>query len=210
MAYKMTFSTLEDDVRRYLERGFTEASDPVVYEQIPRLITLAERRIARDLKIQGFLRPVQTTLLVGNAIYDKPDRWRDTVSMSVNNQPLLPRSYEYLRTYWPNPASTGTPLYYADYDYSHWIIAPTPSAASTLEILYYEMPQLLDEDNQTNWLTDYAPSLLLYAALLEATPFLKKDERIPVWQSMYENAAKSLNAEDLAKITDRNTSRTDV
>ena len=48
MATTMTFETLKEDVRRYLERGASYASDPVVYEQIPRLINLAERRITVD------------------------------------------------------------------------------------------------------------------------------------------------------------------
>ena len=55
MAYAMTFASLQVDLRRYLERGFTLADDPYVYEQLPRLINMAERRIARDLKIQGFI-----------------------------------------------------------------------------------------------------------------------------------------------------------
>ena len=48
MGYSMTYDSLLDDVRRYLERGFTEESDKIVYEQLPRLITLGERRIARE------------------------------------------------------------------------------------------------------------------------------------------------------------------
>jgi hypothetical protein len=63
MAYAMTFASLQVDLRRYLERGFTLADDPYVYEQLPRLINMAERRIARDLKIQGF-RLVRMTLCV--------------------------------------------------------------------------------------------------------------------------------------------------
>jgi hypothetical protein len=51
MATTTTFTTLKEDIRRYLERGFTLASDAIVYEQIPRLINLAERRIARELKV---------------------------------------------------------------------------------------------------------------------------------------------------------------
>ena len=51
MPQAMTFNGLRDDVRNYLERGASIATDPIVYEQIPKLINLAERRIARDLKI---------------------------------------------------------------------------------------------------------------------------------------------------------------
>lgn len=214
MATTMTFTTLKQDVQRYLERGNTLASDPIVFEQIPRLINLAERRIARELKIEGFINVVTGTLSSGQSVYPKPDRWRDTVSMSIgtgagNNtrKVLFSRVYEYLRSYWPNALETDTPLFYSDYDYSHWLLAPTPNADYPFEILYYELPPLLDESVQTNWITEYAPQLLLYGTLVEATPFLKNDERIPVWQSMYDRAAAMLNGEDLAKILDRSAVR---
>lgn len=206
----MTYSSLLEDLRRYLERGFTAESDQIVYEQLPRLITLGERRISRELKIQGFIRAVTTPLQIGVATYRKPDRWRDTVSMTVNGQPIFARSYEYCRSYWPDEAQTAAPQFYADYDYNHWLITPTPIAASTLEVMYYEQPRFLGDDFQTNWLTEYAPDLLLYATLLEAAPFLKKDERIQTWQQMYDRAAQALNGEDLKKIMDRSAQRTEA
>jgi hypothetical protein len=206
----MTYSSLLEDVRRYLERGFTAESDQIVYEQLPRLVTLGERRIARELKITGFITAVTTPLQVGVAVYMKPDRWRDTVSMSVDNKPIFTRSYEYCRSYWPDEAATGAPQFYADYDYQHWLITPTPEAASVLEIVYYEQPPFLGESFQTNWLTEYAPDVLLYATLLEATPFLKNDERIQTWQAMYDRAAQALNGEDLKRILDRTAQRSEA
>lgn len=207
MSYTMSFNSLQEDLRRYLERGFTAESDPILFEQLPRLINMAERRIARELKIQGFIQAVNTTLVAGVSVYQKPDRWRDTISMRANGVTLFTRAYEYIRSYWPDEAQTGIPAYYADYDYSHWLVAPTPAANAELEVLYYEMPRLLDDENQTNWLTEYAPNLLLYGALLEATPFLKNDERIAVWQSNYDRAAQVLNGEDMQKIMDRSAAR---
>jgi hypothetical protein len=207
MSYTMTYSSLLVDLRRYLERGFTVESDAIVYEQLPRLITLGERRIARELKIEGFIQPVTTVLQPGVAVYMKPDRWRGTISMMADNVAIFARSYEYIRSYWPDEAQTGTPGYYADYDYQHWLIAPTPATAQTLEIIYYQQPAFLGDDFQTNWLTQYAPDLLLYAALLEATPFLKSDERIQVWQALYDRASSAINNEDLKRIMDRTANR---
>ena len=157
MSYTMTYDSLLVDIRRYLERGLTQASDQIVFDQLPRLITLAERRIARELKIEGFIRAITTPLSIGVSTYLKPDRWRDTISMTVNGTPIQTRSYEYLRNYWPDEAQTASPQFYADYDYANWLIAPTPNAASTLEILYYEQPALLGDTLQSNWLTEYAP-----------------------------------------------------
>jgi hypothetical protein len=210
MAYSMTYDSLLTDLRRYLERGFTVESDQIVYEQLPRLITLGERRIARELKVEGFIRAVQTPLQVGVAVYRKPDRWRDTVSMTVDGSPIYARSYEYCRNYWPDESDKDAPEFYADYDYQHWLITPTPAAAQTLEILYYEQPRFLGDDFQTNWLTEYAPDLLLYATLLEATPFLKSDERVQLWQAMYDRAAQALSGEDLKRIMDRSANRSEA
>lgn len=214
MADVMTFTSLQADLASYLEQSTDAAQAPVFVEQLPKFINRAERRIARELKIQGFIEVVTTTLTVGQSVYDKPDRWRDTVSMNVgtgaahnNRSPLFTRSYEFVRAYWPNESETGTPELYCDYDDAHWLIAPTPDAAYPLEALYYALPSLLDESNQTNWLTEYAPRLLLYASLLEATPFLKDDDRIPVWKTEYDREAAMLNGEDLAKILDRDSVR---
>lgn len=206
----MTYSSLLEDLRRYLERGFTEQSDPIVFEQLPRLVALAERRIATELKLQGFIRAVNVTLPAGIAVIQKPDRWRDTISITADGKPVLTRSYDYLRNYWPDESATGTVEFYADYDYQHWLFAGTPAADTALEILYYELAQPIDDSNQQSWLTNYAPNLLLYACLLEATPFLKNDERIQTWQAMYDRAAQSISGQDLQKIIDRTAVRTDA
>jgi hypothetical protein len=212
MPASMTFTSLQSDIRNYLERG--GITDPIVYEQIPRLITLAERRIARELKIQGFQRVVNTTLQTGVAVYPKPDRWRDTISINIgtgngNNThtAVFARSYEYIRQYWPNETQTDQPEFYADYNYNFWIFGPTPDANYPMEVLYYELPPLLDDTNQTNWLSEYAPNLLLYGSLVEATPFVKDDQRVQLWQSYYDRALAALNGEDLQKIVDRSVNR---
>lgn len=210
MATAMTYSSLLNDLRNYLERGATLATDPSVYIQLPSLIGLAERRLARELKIQGTVTVVSSTMTTGEATYPKPDRWRETVSIRVGTgagynvtQEVYPRAYEYMRQYWPNQTLTGTPRFYADYDYSHWFFAPTPNAPFPYELIYYELPPLLGDDVQTNWFTEYAPNALLYASLMEAAPFLKNEEIIPIWQGFYDRAVAALNGEDIRQIADR-------
>jgi hypothetical protein len=213
----MTFTELQSDVRNYLERGYSAAVDPIVFEQIPRLITLAERRISRELKIQGFIVATTSAMQAGVSVYPKPDRWRETISINFgtgatnnNRTPMFPRSYEYIRNYWPDETQTGVPKFYADYNYSNWLFASTPDAAYPFEVLYYQLPPLLSDVNQTNWLTEYAPQLILYGALLEATPFLKNDERIATWKNFYDEAKAALNQEDMKRIVDRSSVRTEA
>ena len=74
-------------------------------------------------------------------------------------------------------------------------------------MVYYEEPALLDETNNTNWITQYAPNLLLYSALLECSPFIKNDARMATWQGLYDRAAAVLNSESKAAVLDRSSTR---
>lgn len=217
MAESMTFTSLKEDMRRYLERG--NSGDTEVFEQIPRLITLAERSLARAIKVQGFIVPYIQTLQTGVSVYAKPARWRETISMNYgtdatgaaagnNRKQLYPRALEYCRVYWPNSDERDVPEFFADYDYDHWLIVPTPVAAFNWEVVTYSIPPLLGDDNQTNWLTDYASNALLYRCLLEAAPFLKNDERLQVWQGLYGSELGILDTEDLQNIANRASVRT--
>lgn len=214
MSTTMTFETLQADIRRYLERGGSLASDPTVTEQLPSLINLAEQRIATELKIQGFINVVASFMVAGQSVYQKPDRWKSTVSINVGlgagftqRSPVFPRSYEYVRAYWPNESETGTPEVYADYNATHWIFAGTPSEAYPFEVLYYELLPLLSDSVQSNWATDNAPRLLLYAALLETALFIKNVDGVATWQGMYDREAAMVNGEDISKIFDRAAAR---
>lgn len=198
----MTYSSLVADISSYLER-----TDQATLEKIPTFIMLAEQVIAAEIKFLGNLTPMQSTLVANEAVIAKPARWHKTVSMNVTvggiRQPVFLRKYEYLREYWPNPTQTDAPRYYADYDYTHWLIAPTPDDDYAFEVLYYERIQPLDSSNQVNWFTIYAPQALLYGSLLQAMPFLKVDERMPMWQAQYDKVMAVLKAEDIQRMGDR-------
>ncbi len=198
----MTYDSLAADIATYLER-----TDTATIQKIPTFIMLAEQIIASQIKFLGNLTVQTSQMVAGNPVVDKPARWRKTVSMNITvdgkRQPVLLRRYEYLREYWPDPTSTDVPKFYTDYDYTHWMVAPTPDVAYNFEVLYYERVQPLDSSNQTNWFTQYAPQALLYGSLLQAMPFLKNDSRVQLWQAMYKQAMDVLTAEDKLRVADR-------
>jgi hypothetical protein len=205
----MTYDSLVSDIQQYLER-----TDAQTIAQIPRFIMLAEQVIASQIKFLGNLTVNTSTMVIGDAVIDKPARWHKTVSMNVTassvRNPVLLRKYEYLREYAPNPSVTGLPKFYCDYDYTHWLVAPTPAAAYVFEVLYYERVQPLDSTNQTNWFTIYAPQALLYGSLLQAMPYLKNDERMGMWQQQYDLIINTLKTEDVQRIADRQANVLDV
>lgn len=198
----MTYDSLVENIQSYLER-----SDAATLEKIPLFIMLAEQVIAAQIKFLGNLTVSESNMVASTAIIDKPARWHKTVSMNITidgeRHPVLLRKYEYLREYWPDAINTGVPKFYADYDYTHWLVAPTPDTDYSFEVLYYERIQPLDSANQTNWFTIYAPQALLYGSLLQAMPFLKNDERMPMWQAQYDAIMQTLKTEDVQRVGDR-------
>jgi hypothetical protein len=205
----MTYDSLVENIQSYLNR-----TDTATLEKIPLFIMLAEQIIASQIKFLGNLTVNTSTMVANVGILDKPARWHKTVSMNVTvageRQPVLLRKYEYLREYWPDGTLTGVPAYYGDYDYTHWLVVPTPALAYSFEVLYYERIQPLDSTNQTNWFTTYAPQALLYGSLLQSMPFLKNDERMPMWQSNYDQIMQTLKQEDVQRIADRQASVLDT
>jgi hypothetical protein len=198
----MTYDSLVENIQSYLER-----SDTATLEKIPLFIMLAEQVIASQIKFLGNLTVNSSAMVATQSIIDKPARWHKTVSMNITvagkRSPVLLRKYEYLREYWPNASSTSVPKFYCDYDYTHWLVAPTPASAYSFEVLYYERVQPLDSSNQTNWFTIYAPQALLYGSLLQAMPFLKNDERMGMWQQQYDLIIQTLKVEDQSRVGDR-------
>lgn len=199
----MTYDSLVADVITYSERN-----DAGFIAQIPRLIMMTEQNIASQIKTLMQLVVVNTTLTPGDAVLEKPVRWRKTISMKVNGAPIVQRSMDYITQY-QSESDNGLPLYYAEYDYDHWALAPVPDSNYPVEIIYYSRIQPLDQQNQENLLTREAPQALLYGTLLQAQGYLKSLDKIPVWKSYYDDAISALTGEDAKRKTDRNTNRQD-
>ena len=198
-AYVMNYDNLVADVITYMERD-----DPGFIAQIPSLIGLAEAAIAAELKTLLQLTVVETTLAENQVILQKPARWRKTVSLKVNGAPIVMRSQDYVAMY-QSESTPGTPKFYAEYDYNNWAIAPAPSAAASVEIIYYSEIQRLDSTNQTNLFTRECPQAMLFGTLLQAQGYLKALDKLPVWKSYYTDALTALKKEDNSRKIDRNT-----
>jgi hypothetical protein len=199
-AYVMTYDNLVEDIIKYSERDDTGFVD-----QIPMLIGLAEQAIAAEVKTLWELNVVTTTLTVGNGTLSKPARWRKTVSMKINGEPVTHRSQDYVAQVQAEFANA-QPLYYADYDYDHWALGPKPDDDYTVEIIYYSRIQPLDSSNQENLITREAPQALLFGTLLQAQGYLKSPDKLQIWSGMYDKAMAALKAENASRNVDRNTS----
>jgi hypothetical protein len=213
MATNLTYQTLFDDIAAYFDRGGS-STDTKAYEQIPRLINQAERIIATDAQLQGYERTLSRTLTNGVSVYAKPDRWKETISVTIaisgSRRVLSCRAYEYCRAFWPDESQTGVPLFYAEHGPTHWLVSPTPAATYGAEIKVYQMPALLDATNSTNWLTEEAPQLLLNCSLREVAAFLKNESAYALFDGRYKEALGSFMGRDMKKMMDRAAERDGV
>lgn len=214
----MTYSSLVQDLRQYAER----LGDTTLNEQIPRFIMLAENRVAQEVKVLPAINFVTSNLQSGTAVYQKPGRLRDYEFFNISTGAagfettapfnrrvnLLKRTYDFCREFWPDTTQTGVPQFYADYGMANMIVVPTPNAAYPFEIGYYERAEPLSDSNQTNWMTIYAPNLLLYASMWEMQLFLKNFEMAAQWQELYNRSARALANEDVLQTTDAQSSQT--
>jgi hypothetical protein len=218
----MTYTTLIAQIQRYANRD-----DEQFNRVIPDFINMAQDRINREAKDIGFQNTVYGTFIVGNPILDKPYNWNKTISLQYGTDlsavdswnPLWLRTYEFCRAYWPDATvinQSNPPQFYSDssqpvnFDinnpegpYDSFFISPTPDKAYAYELVYLMRPDYITLQNQENWLTQRAPDVLFYACMVEATPFLKVDERTPVWESMYNRALQSTNLQTKERYTDR-------
>lgn len=204
MPFVLTYNNLVTTVGDYLERDDLQAS-------IPTFIMLAETKVARILKAQLATITVTSNLLEHNRLVTKPERWIEILSFSIQTDTgmvvLKKRSRETIQTMYPVLTDYAAPIYYSEWEQNYLYVGPTPDQSYPFEILMYEQPIFLDENNQTNYLTEIAPDLLLYSTLLEAEGYLKNDERLGVWKAARDEILDQFGVLDMRRQNDRQQDR---
>ena len=185
-----TYSDLKTTVANYLAR--TDLTT-----QIPDFIRFAELRLRRELRIRQMLKSVTTTTTGGDPTVALPSDFLEARDFFVSTNPIQPLTYSSPAIFSRNTRSTqsGKPLDYTILA-SEFKLAPTPDSNYTLEMLYYAAPVYMDDSNSSNAFMANAPDALLYAALLEAEPYLMNDARINTWGSLYDRAISTLIKSD--------------
>ena len=185
-----TYLDLKTAIANYLAR--TDLTD-----QIPDFIRFAEIRLRRELRIRQMWKTVTTSTTGGDSTVELPTDFLEVRDFVVDTNPIQPLTYSSPSTFSRNSHRTesGKPI-----DYTimalEFELAPTPDSNYTLELLYYAAPTYLSDSNTSNVFMANAPDALLYAALLEAEPYIMNDARIQTWGSMYNRAIETLNISD--------------
>lgn len=184
MAVITSYSTLLTEVANWLARSNLTAD-------IPGFIQNWEERFYRNPKNYGNWMVSSLSVSFSSTATVPADliTLRIAYLNGKSNRPLVPSSLEQVLMSYPR-TSSGPPKWIAR-DGANFVFGPAPDGTYTLNGSYYAKPDLLRDyasDAAAHYLVVNAPDLLLYGALLEASPFIGEDTRIPLWASMYQTA----------------------
>ena len=170
-----TLATLKTAIQDY-----TENTETTFVNNLPLFIRAAEERILKSVQLSFFRKNVTANFSASDQFLAIPSDFLAPLSLSFtdssSNKNFLDfKDVNFLQEFTPNAATTGTPRYYAVFDVSNFIIAPTPASALAVELHYYYRPGSLTTggDSGTTWLSENAELALLYGSLYEAYTFMK-------------------------------------
>lgn len=162
---------------------------------IPNFIQNGENKLYRRLRLRAMEETLSGTISSGTLAV--PSDYRELKFANITTSPYVSlerKTAEWIYATYPVRSGAEIPKYIGRQG-DTFIFGPYPGDY-TISGIYYKRLTALSASNTTNWFTTYAPELLLYAALLEAQPFLMNDKRIPVWQSALADAIATVEEEE--------------
>jgi len=185
----MNYSTLKSSIADFLLRQDLTAV-------IPTFIELAETALNRSIRHRRMI--ARATNNFDEHFLELPDDFLEAKNVQINSDPVGTLKYvtlehaDLLRS--NRYRSPGQPQYYTIVG-NTLESTPIPDGDYQVELTYYTKLPVLTDLQPSNWLIATHPDLYLYGALLHSAPYLKNDERVPVWDGLYQRTVRDVNAD---------------
>jgi hypothetical protein len=187
----MNYTQLKSNIADFLNRSDLTAV-------IPTFIELAESQMERPLRVRQMI--ARATASVDTQYSAVPADFLEAKTFKItSSNPIQP--IEFLTPEQMDDrdqlfaGAPGMPKYFTIIG-NQIRVAPTPDATYTAELMYYAKLPKLSDSVTTNWLLASSPDAYLYGSLMQAAPYLKDDERVAVWGSLYNTAIESIKFAD--------------
>jgi len=189
----VNYTQLKANIENFLEDDSTE-----LQASVDEIIAQAEDMIFQRLpNLPCFRNTTSANLVAGTNDYVVASA-RMIRQVSVISSNILSyldhRVDSYLRDYWPNLTTQGTPKFYstksANTSGTTITIAPTPNAADTYQVDFIAPETGLSSNNANTWVGDNAENVLLSACLYEASAFLKAGETLTLYKTQFDEAVQ--------------------
>ena len=184
-----SYDNLKTNIADYLAR-----SD--LTEKIPMFISLAEKRLQRDLRLRQTLQQSTYTMDSGYNV-PTPSDFLELKDIHLDGNPVINLTFKTVSQFYrlANSSGNGQPINYTLVS-DNFVLAPRPTGSSTVNMTYYKIPRPLSDTNPSNEYLEVCPDLILYAALVESAPFLMDDARLVTWEQLYTRGLTSITKSD--------------
>ena len=182
------YASLQFNVADFLNR--TDLTDA-----IPTFIQLAEAEMKRVVKTKHTNR---SEIIVGSgaSVINLPPNTTQVKSLYVtapvqSGGPIVPTSPEKVYQHRSANQTAGRPVYAAIIDLEA-LISPLTDQEYTVEAVVEGPFVPLSDSNPTNWILDDYQDVYLYGSLVASAPYLKNDERVPMWSTLFTKGLQQL------------------
>ena len=206
MAY--TLDNLRTDIRNYTEVSDTVLSDSV----LATMIKNAENKITRAIDTDQNVFYATSNAIVGNRYVTIPSDLRAIRYVQFKDQAgnqfyLEQRDTSFMAEYYSTPGTQAVdiPKYYANWDETFWVVAPTPDKTYEITLAYDKEPDSITDTTSSpapattgTYLSNKYQDLLLYACLVNAYGYLKgPQDMLQYYQAQYNEALESYAIEQI-------------
>jgi hypothetical protein len=168
----ITYTNFLTQVRNYTEVDSNVLTDAL----LDQFIRNTELEIAGAVDYDDLRKYSNSTTTASNRYVSMPADLlilRSVQIISSNVRAFLQkRDTSFISEYAPNDTVLGQPQFYANWDETNILLAPTPDQAYTIQINYIKDPPHFDSSTNT-FLSQHQEALLLYGVLKEAFGYLK-------------------------------------
>ena len=204
----MNYSELLDNVRSYTEVDSNVLSNSIINV----FITNVENKVDRAIDSDSQRRYATTTCTANNAFLNVsgPEggfrfaRGLQLIDANNNISWIEQRDTTFIDEYSvtrseAGSSTNGQPKYWANWDATNLILAPTPDQVYTIEMWYNETPERISNTNTTTFLSNNAPEVLLYGTIAEAYSFLKNPQDMQLYEAKFTSALKLFADEQMGR-----------
>ena len=204
-----TLANLQTDIRNYTEVGSTVLSDTI----LERLIKNAEQTIFRAVDMDDERFYATSNCIIGNRYVSIPSDCRVIRYVQLLNDNVSPniqvfleqRDVSFMAEYYntPSTASTSLPKYWANWNETCWVIAPTPDTAYEITMAFNKDPVSLTDSSKSTtgtYISNKYPDLLLYGCLVNTYGYLKgPQDMLQYYKAAYKEALESYAIEQIVQ-----------
>lgn len=180
------------DIAEKLEEWLNRVGSSPVTTNAEDFIRLAQIRIQEQIRLSSMEKLVSLTITASQAAI--PSDFLEVKEMVAfdgeSAWDVYRATYTRVRNQRLRTDLTGPEFF--DTVAGNFEFGPAPSSGVSVDLVYYQEFTFISPTNPTNLVSDDNPELILYAALIEASVFLKDFEQEKVYKGKYNGSLKRL------------------